>query len=154
MPCSASIAVTGLPSLAYSASTAWAIAFMPETTDRCAGMPNVRSTSYTIVRGSTFGDRNVVLRPCSVCPRMGVASEPAYVVGMTICGKSVLRASALLSPVVDPPPSATRQSGSSSFSLSRTRSVTSTGVCIVASVESPAARSPNRPSTCAAAPLA
>src|SRR4029077_5619713 len=57
MPCSARFDVTGLSSFAYSDSTAWAIAFIPETRDIAGGRPYVSSTSYTITSGRTFIER-------------------------------------------------------------------------------------------------
>ncbi len=77
MPCSARFDVTGLASFAYSDSTAWAIAFIPETSDIVGGRPYVSSTSYTITSGSTFIERIVDFCPSRVSPSTGVASEPA-----------------------------------------------------------------------------
>src|SRR6266403_25766 len=73
---------------------------------------------------------------------------------MAICGRPVRNATALLNPVVDPPPSDTRQSGDASLTRSSTRSVTSTGVCMTASVDRPTARSPNTSRSFAAAVFA
>ena len=51
---------------------------------------------------------------------------------MAICGRSVLSAIALASPMVEPPPSATRQSTPLFLTKANASSVTATGVCIVA----------------------
>ena len=50
----------------------------------------------------------------------------------------VRKASALPRPVVEPPPSATTQSASHAFIAAIARSVTSTGVCMVAPAKMPA----------------
>jgi hypothetical protein len=60
----------------------------------------------------------------------------------------VRSAIALPSPVVDPPPSDTSTSAAASRAAFTARSVTSTGVCIAASVNTPAL---SAPSCCASA---
>src|SRR5579875_2434688 len=60
---------------------------------------------------------------------------------MTNCIVSLRHAIALPSPMVDPPPSATIQSARAAAKALIARAVTSTGVCIAASANTPAARS-------------
>ncbi len=66
MASAASDEVIGLLSFAYKASTACAIALMPDTTERRGGRVIVSSTSYTTTSGRIFGERIVVFLPCSV----------------------------------------------------------------------------------------
>jgi len=69
----------------------------------------------------------------SVDAAPAVASEPAYVVGTATMGRPVVSATALASPVVDPPPTETRASTSCSAAAARARSATATGTCIATS---------------------
>ena len=63
---------------------------------------------------------------------MAVISEPANVVGMTTCGKSVRSAIAFDSPIADPPPIATMPSACTDDTAVSAASVTLVGVCICA----------------------
>src|ERR1700685_1272881 len=60
--------------------------------------------------GSTARSVPVVFLAPSVRPQTGVASEPAYVVGTATIGSPVVIATALASPVVEPPPTLSRAS--------------------------------------------
>ena len=59
--------------------------------------------------------------------KIGVISEPAYVVGTARIGSTDSSAIALPSPIVDPPPIATQQSASSPPAISRAACATSIG---------------------------
>ena len=86
------------------------MAFMPLVTVNSSGSVSVNSGSYITVRGSTRTSLPVRFKPPSVMPKIGVISEPAYVVGIASIGRPDSSAIALPSPVVDPPPIATAQS--------------------------------------------
>ena len=62
------------------------------------------------VSGRISGADRVVFSPPDVSPSTGVSSEPAYVVGTTRCRMPSREATALPSPVVEPPPTETTAS--------------------------------------------
>lgn len=137
-PSSASMFVIGLAFLAYSDSTAWAIALTPEVEQIVTCNERVRSTSYITVSGRILGSERVTFLPLSVSPRMGVISLPEYVVGRQICFSPVRVESALPNPTTEPPPMEMIQSASCDFSEWRACSVTDVGVCITAMFRIPA----------------
>jgi hypothetical protein len=123
----------GSASGAHSESTQWAKALSPLATDISTGRLRSSEASYTTARGNTTGSTPVVFRPASVSPQTGVASLPAYVVGTAMIGSPVIIATALASPVVDPPPTETTASTSCATAAVRARAATSTGTCITTS---------------------
>ena len=72
--------------------------------------------------------------------------------GTTRCGIPVRAASALPSPVVEPPPTETSESAPSLPARASATSVTSTGVCAAAPSKTPAAASPSTAATRSARP--
>lgn len=81
---------------------------------------------------------------------MGVISDPAYVVGMQMCGRPVRMLIAFPSPMVDPPPIEMTASALTDFAYSRAFSVMCEGVCMVASVKIPATLPSRRVLRCVA----
>jgi hypothetical protein len=80
-----------------------------------------------ITRGATFPARPVVLKLLSVMPQTGVASEPAYVVGIARMGTSSVSATALANPTAEAPPTVTIQSALVSMAICRATPASSAG---------------------------
>lgn len=141
MPCSARLDVTGLASFAYSDSAAWAIAFIPETSDIAGGRPYVDSTSYTITSRRTRIERMVDfvlprLAEHRRCLRAGIGGRKhdlREVRSRRKCfGEAYRRAATESDDAI----------GVEAESFSMTRSVASAGMCMTASVERWTPRSP------------
>src|SRR6478736_6757125 len=109
-PSEAKTALIGSAMGAQSESTQCARALSPLATESSTGRLRSSEASYTTARGSTTGSTPVVLRLASVRPQTDVASLPAYVVGTATIGNLVVIATALASPVVEPPPTETTTS--------------------------------------------
>ena len=154
MPVTASVAspsLTAVASGAHSASTACASALSELVRVSPGGMERVSSASYTTVPGASAGSRRVVFTPFSVSPSTGVTSEPAYVVGTATCAIPVRAASALPSPIAEPPPIATNASAPVPVASRRASSVTATGVCTTGRSNRAASLSPSATASSSAA---
>jgi hypothetical protein len=114
------------------------MAFTPLAALVEAGSIIVKFTSYMTVAGRILGSVLVLFFPSFVSPRIGVISEPEYVVGIHMCGSPVLIDMAFPSPMVDPPPIEMIESACVNFAYLSAFSVIDDGVCIIASANIPA----------------